>query len=181
MKDSINKQNDPIKESDGFTLVELLVVIAVLATVIGLSLPNFLGARARARDTRRKGEMNQLRTALQLYFNDYKSFPSNSVMGGINGCGTLGTDACPQTGCAASFAAGGSIACDTTNGTIYMLRLPGDTTSSMFYYQVNSGSDFCAKIALENPSDGDAASSQARCAALCGANASGSDYAVCSQ
>lgn len=181
MKNSINIQSDPIKKTDGFTLVELLVVIAVLATVIGLALPNFLGARARARDTRRKGEMNQLKTALQLYYNDYKGFPSNSVMGGINGCGTTGTDACPQSGCAAAFAAGGSVACDTTNGTIYMLRLPGDSSSSMFYYQVNSGSDFCAKIALENASDADAASSQARCAALCGGNASGSDYAVCSE
>lgn len=181
MKKDIVQQKDLFNQRDAFTLVELLVVIAVLATVIGLALPNFLGARSRARDARRKGELTQLRTAMQLYFNDYKQYPSNSVMGGINGCGTAGTDACPVNGCSAEFIAGGSSACDTTGGTIYMLQLPGDAMSSLFYYQVNSGSDFCAKMALENASDADAASSQARCAALCGGNASGSDYAVCSE
>lgn len=178
MKNIIIKQNDPFKDTEAFTLVELLVVIAVLATVIGLAMPNFLGARARARDTKRKGELNQLKTALQLYYNDHKIFPANSVMGGINGCGTDGTDSCTAMGC---FAAGGSGSCDTANGTVYMLRLPGDTTSSLFYYQVNSGSDFCAKIALENASDADTTASQTRCASICGGNASGSDYAVCSE
>ena len=74
----VNSNN---KQKEAFTLVELLVSIAVIATIIGLALPNFLGARTRARDARRKGELGQLKTALQLYYNDY-SLPGG-MLGGL--------------------------------------------------------------------------------------------------
>lgn len=163
----------------GFSLIELLVAIAVIATVIGLALPNFLGARSRARDTRRKGELNQLKTALQLYYNDYKIFPpaGNGGVGKINyiaGCGTDGDTLCPAT-CSVDFAAGGT-GCDT----VYMTKFPGELGSSMYYYQINSGDDFCLKGSLENSSDSDIAVSWSRCATKC-SGLSGTDYAVCSE
>jgi prepilin-type N-terminal cleavage/methylation domain-containing protein len=40
-------------EDDGFTLVELMVVVLILGILIGLALPTFLGARSRAQDDRR--------------------------------------------------------------------------------------------------------------------------------
>lgn len=168
------------KRNDAFTLIELLVSIAVIATIIGLALPNFLGARTRARDARRKGELGQLKTALQLYYNDYKTYPPSVINGGINktnyvaGCGALGTDTCPGA-CTVDFAAGGT-GCDT----VYMTKFPGELGTSMFYYQVNGGADFCLKGTLENVSDSEIASSWARCTATCG-SLSGSDYAVCSE
>lgn len=164
----------------GFSLVELLVVIAVLATVIGLSLPNFLGARTRARDARHKAEMSQLKTALQLYYNDYKQFPADTggpVYNSIRGCGTSGTSACLTTS-SPWFAAGGVGGSDS----VYMTNAPKDFGTSMFYDQSNGGSDFCLKIALENASDSDITASQSRCSAKCtGLSPSGSDYAVCSE
>jgi len=164
----------------GFTLVELLVTIAVIATIIGLALPNFLGARSRARDTRRKGEINQLKTALQLYYNDYKIYPpaANGGSGKINyiaGCGTGGTTLCPAS-CTVAFASGATTGCDT----VYMTKFPGEFGTSMFYYQKNGGADYCLKGSLENPSDSDIASSWARCSGKC-SGLSGTDYAVCSE
>ncbi len=163
---------------NGFSLIELLVAIAVIATIIGLALPNFLGARSRARDARRKGELHQLKTALQLYYNDYKAYPAaqNGGAGKLNyiaGCGADGDTLCPAT-CSVDFAAGGT-GCET----VYMTNFPGEFGSSMFYYQVNGGTDFCLKGTLENVSDSDLAASQARCAGKC--NATGSEYAVCSE
>lgn len=170
------------KQNDAFSLLEVLVVIAILATILGLSVPNFLGARSRARDTRRKAELNQMKTAFQLYFNDYKAYPASS--GPLNmtvvGCGAAGDVACPVSGCSADFAAGGSTDCDTANMSIYMSKFPSEYGTSIFYTQVNSGADFCLKTTLENASDGDITSSQARCAAKC-SSLSGTDYAVCSE
>ena len=166
--------------NDAFTLIELLVSIAVIATIIGLSLPNFLGARVRARDARRKSELSQLKTALQLYYNDYKIFPPSVVSGGtgktnyISGCGSAGTDVCPGT-CSVDFAAGGT-GCDT----VYMTKFPGELGTSMFYYQKNSGADFCLKGSLENASDSEIAASWTRCAGKC-TGLSGTDFAVCSE
>lgn len=164
---------------NGFTLVELLVSIAVIATIIGLALPNFLGARTRARDARRKGELNQLKTAVQLYYNDYKIYPpaQNGGSGKVNyiaGCGATGDALCPA-GCSVDFAAGGT-GCDV----VYMTKFPGEFGSSMFYYQRNSGADFCLKGTLENASDADIATSWTRCSGKC-TGLSGNDYAVCSE
>ncbi len=167
------------KHSDAFTLVELLVSIAVIATIIGLALPNFLGARTRARDARRKGELNQLKTALQLYYNDYKTYPP-SGSGGVGklnyiaGCGADGITLCPAA-CSVDFAAGATTGCDT----VYMTKFPGELGSSMFY-SVDVNGNYCLKVSLENASDSEIAASRARCSAICG-SLTGTDYAVCSE
>jgi prepilin-type N-terminal cleavage/methylation domain-containing protein len=177
-KGYFDMKNNTTSHNDAFTLIELLVSIAVIATIIGLALPNFLGARSRARDARRKGEIQQFKTALQLYYNDYKSYPADSggpLYGTLKGCGAAGTLACPCSG-SVDFAAGGS-GCST----IYMTKLPSEFGTSMYYWRKNSGADFCLKVALENASDGDAATSQLRCAVTCAGIASGSDYIACSE
>lgn len=188
MEKYITKQNDAFTRTTfalqnlrGFSLIELLVAIAIIATIIGLALPNFLGARTRARDTKRKGEAQQFRTALQLYYTDYGRFPANAASPGYGkpvGCGTVGTSACPCSG-TIDFAAGGT---GCTN--IYMTKLPSELGTTMKYYQRNSGADYCIKVPLENASDTDAAASRSRCAANCAASPvspTGSDYVVCSE
>jgi prepilin-type N-terminal cleavage/methylation domain-containing protein len=54
----------------GFTLVELLVVIAIIGILATLVLLQLGTARARARDTQRISHINQLRTALEQYYED---------------------------------------------------------------------------------------------------------------
>jgi len=59
----------------GFTLIELIVVIAIIGTLTGLIVNNLNDARARARDAKRKSELVSLKTALRLYYNDNQSYP----------------------------------------------------------------------------------------------------------
>lgn len=51
----------------GFTLIELLVVIAILAGLVAILFPNFMDARARARDTQRKSDLKNIQKALEIY------------------------------------------------------------------------------------------------------------------
>lgn len=138
----------------GFSLIELLVVITIIAALVAVALPNFLGARQRAKDARRKAELGELKSALRLYYNDYNSYPSGSGAA-INGCGTAGTSACPQTG---PFQAG-----PAGSETVYMKRLPAEYLYSLHPLHPTNTDDFLAKVTLDNTSDPDIPVSQARC------------------
>jgi prepilin-type N-terminal cleavage/methylation domain-containing protein len=58
-----------------FSLVELLVAIAVVALLIGILLPVVKGARGRAMDARCLSNHRQFGVAWSMYFNDYDNFP----------------------------------------------------------------------------------------------------------
>lgn len=148
----------------GFTLVELLVVIAITGVLLAIALPNYLGARERARDAKVKSELNQLKQALRMYYNDYQQYPAGSAVGGIIGCGSNGDELCPVTSGACSiyeFAAGGE-GC----ANVYMKKLPTIPAAdgSMKYYQRDNGEGFLLCVdGLENKADPDIEASNARC------------------
>jgi len=126
----------------GFTLIELLVVISILGLLTALLLPNMVGMRERARDSQRKHDLAELKTALRLYYNDFQSYPSAGVdanAGKIMGC-TDGTTVC---------AWGDRFESDTT---VYMDQLPEDVT----YAQTGGGDGFLLSVVLDNESDEEA-------------------------
>jgi type IV pilus assembly protein PilA len=49
------------KNDEGFTLIELMVVVLIIAILIAIAIPTFLGAQNRARD---RGAQSDLRNAL---------------------------------------------------------------------------------------------------------------------
>ncbi len=61
----------------GFSLIELLVVLGIIAILTSLTAFNFNQARERARDLQRKNDLKQLQNALEIYKNDSsQSFPN---------------------------------------------------------------------------------------------------------
>jgi len=66
----------------GFTLVELLVVIAVIGLLIALLLPALQQSRAAARSTACKSSMRQIGLAMQMYANNHRGrFPLSAHAG----------------------------------------------------------------------------------------------------
>lgn len=134
-----------------FTLIELLVVIAIIGGLSGVLLPNFMGARERARDAQRKSDVKQIQKALELYKQDQspQQYPSDDTFASQVGL------------CWTSLGYGGGC-----TGNIYMNKVPGDPKTSGKYYYLRDGSDtlkytLCA--CLENSADPD--SKTGNCAA----------------
>lgn len=62
----------------GFTLVELLVVVGIIAVLGAVILPNINSARLKSRDSKRVSDVKQIQLALELYFNINRSYPNSS-------------------------------------------------------------------------------------------------------
>jgi prepilin-type N-terminal cleavage/methylation domain-containing protein len=65
----------------GFTLIELLVVIAIIGLLSTLSIVALNSARARARDARRLSDIQQIQSALEMFYNDANSYPTAVTAG----------------------------------------------------------------------------------------------------
>ncbi len=65
------------KNKKGFTLVELMIVITVIAILATIGVMSFTRVQKQARDTRRKGDLRALYTALQAYYTENQfSYPA---------------------------------------------------------------------------------------------------------
>lgn len=52
----------------GFTILELLIVIAVISILVGIALPRFKGMQDEGNIARAKGELRMLQTAVESYY-----------------------------------------------------------------------------------------------------------------
>lgn len=66
------------KKEKGFTLVELMVVIIILAVLTGIAIPSYLALRNRARVQATRSEMLNIATALEMYAADHDAYPTGT-------------------------------------------------------------------------------------------------------
>lgn len=114
----------------GFTLIELLVVIAIIALLSTLSVVALNSARVKSRDARRLSDIKQIRTALEMYFDQNDKYPKsdgNIVIGDTNA----------DFNCLSSSGLG----IKPCSGTVYLETIPGDPriqSGGAYYYNCDS-------------------------------------------
>lgn len=116
----------------GFTLVELLIVIAIIGLLTGMIVISTRHIKAKARDAQRVSDINSISTALTLYHNDYNAYPIFD--GHITGDDVLSI---------------------SLEGAGTMKSVPADplnTGNYRYYYQGADGTDYYLEYYLETNS-----------------------------
>lgn len=118
-----------LNKNRGFTLIELLVVVSIIGILIGIALVALGGARAGGRDTKRKSDLEQIRSGLELFRADCGKYPTSITFGSA-----LAGD-------------GSSTACPVTN--VYAQSIPRDpqpTNYAYYYSGLTNSYTLCAYL-----------------------------------
>jgi prepilin-type N-terminal cleavage/methylation domain-containing protein len=67
-----------MKLKRGFTLLEVLVVLTIIAILMSVVLSSLSGARIRGRDAKRAADLKQLQQAIENYFENNSAYPSGT-------------------------------------------------------------------------------------------------------
>jgi len=135
----------------GFSLIELLVVITIIALLIGVATVSYTKAQQKGRDGRRKSDLKAIQQALELYFQQNGKYPPNPPTApddGIGFCATLSNS---------SY----TIYVRDVLQPSHISKVPSDptvaSTSDYLYYKITNSTYRLFSI-LENTNDPDRAS-----------------------
>lgn len=70
--------------SNGFTLTEILVTVAIIGILAGVVTVSTTSAREKARDNKRKADIETIAGGLELYYAENKEYPEQSTEGAVS-------------------------------------------------------------------------------------------------
>lgn len=124
----------------GFSLIELVIAMAIIAIIAGALWGNFFTSLAKGRDSRRKQDLDSIAKGLELYYTDNKVYPT------------------------ALPAWGSTFAHQSNSFVVYMQKVPADPASpNANYCYVSDGSYYKIYANLENRDDPKILSPTATC------------------
>lgn len=139
----------------GFTLIELMIVVSIIAILAGILIPNFVNARAHAMTAACESNLRSIATAAELYYADQQVYPNSgnvsTALFTVNGTTYLNnvpTDPAASSAAAAytftntttGGAAGYTIACPGVHANSTLAKLQGyNSSSSSILYVAGTG------------------------------------------
>ncbi len=123
-----------------FTLIELLLAMAIMGILAIMLIGNFNSTLMRGRDAQRKNDLNQLQKALEVYYEENQKYPTFTDIFGKKLC--ISTTVASTSPCPA-------------NETVYMVKTPKDPSSSYTYRYIPNaaGSSYYLYSYIENSLD----------------------------
>jgi prepilin-type N-terminal cleavage/methylation domain-containing protein len=117
----------------GFTIIELLIVIAIIGILTAIVVSNFSGPKSKARDAKRISDLGTIQLAVSLYFDRCKQFPSAIT-------NPTSSIVCPSN--------------NTVDLGDYISTVPTAPAPGSYVYDVNSAkTDYILQATLESYND----------------------------
>lgn len=116
-----------MKKNLGFTLIEILVVIAITIILLGFSLSSYLGVQKTSRDNKRKVDLESIRSALEIYRSDCQIYPASWNLP----------------------AQAELFGCPPENNVSYISSVPNDPRNFEYNYEQTSDNSYCLCARME--------------------------------
>jgi type IV pilus assembly protein PilA len=85
-----NPKGTSFHRNEGFTLVEILIIIVIIGLLAVIAIPQFISYRSRAIDAQLKSDLRNAAVAVESYFAKWSSYPASVAQ--IHGYGFQPTD-----------------------------------------------------------------------------------------
>jgi type IV pilus assembly protein PilA len=152
MLSSVKQRLD--RDDEGFTLIELMVVVLIIAILLAIAIPTFLGARNGANARAAESNLRNALTAEQTAFTNNQTYSSDTSTAGMAGIesGITWTTSAPTAGNNVSVALGDQtngqylavmLAAFGKDGNCYYILQSNDPTNSFTGYGVSKQSNGC--------------------------------------
>lgn len=127
---SLNNVNT--NKMNGFSFIEILVVVTIIGIIASIGMVTYTEFLKQSRDAKRKGDIEQIRAALEMYKSTNNSYPASITFGG---------DICDDPPACAS-------------GVYYLRKVPNDPKPDLYTYFYSSagGADYTIAAFLEQGS-----------------------------
>jgi len=70
-----NGGNSSLKNNKGFTLIKILVVVAIITILAAIAVPQYAKYRKRAQDSAALSDLKTIQTEAEAYYSDHSAYP----------------------------------------------------------------------------------------------------------